>query len=281
LWPDGVPLFCGLLPLIWCVSYGVTLLTVGSHIGRQGSTAGIPVFLALVMALPFFLAGAFVGRLVVILLGPVSSPGLICVAKYSAPAILAAVAMVAYWQASAPLYAAEREARPRVLVTSGQICRRPGNLEASQLGSEPAPASRVYRAFAGQLRPYSWNGRSVRLQEVGETLEVSFGAAKPVEIPLRGIGYINFVDAITFNARTGPDPQPTLALMITGRATGRRDMIAFISESGTLYLELLDRNWDFRPVQLAIASTPGGEVVVVGSDLPPASIYESCRQTPP
>ena len=51
LW-GGLPDFCALVPVVWCLSYAITMLVVGSRIGRQSSTFAIGPFLAIIGA-PF------------------------------------------------------------------------------------------------------------------------------------------------------------------------------------------------------------------------------------
>jgi len=261
LW-GGLPDFCALVPVVWCLSYAITMLVVGSRIGRQSSTFAIGPFLAIIGA-PFLAAcGLVVGKLSAFLLRSRAPARLTRIATWCAPLLLAMTAIVAYFHARTPLYAAERESRPRVLVNSMQIARRSAPLESANF----TPATRVYDHLAKRNQPIAWGDRSVRLANPGGTLDVEFSpAAKSLQIPLPGISYITVVDAVPL--AMGPRAQPMLALLITGRATGRRDLLALVSADGELvYLELLDRFWNFRQVSLAITPSPTGDLVLVGTE---------------
>src|SRR5262249_8779810 len=107
---------------------------------------------------------------------------------------------------------------------------------------------------------------SAELADRGDALEVRFVPdGDVVLIPLPAIDYIHFVDAVRLEA--GPDSRPALSLLITGRATGRRDLLAGVSASRELvYLELLERSWNFREIPLAAAPSPTGDRILIGSD---------------
>jgi hypothetical protein len=171
-----------------------------------------------------------------------------------------AVGVLASLQASGPIHAAEREARPRVLVNIAQLHRR----VAGTVGSQQR-ATRVYDYAQKLNRPIPWRDASVLIADDGDTLEIRVPGARPSHIPLRGIDYILYVDAMPL--RMGAAGDPGLVLLITGRATGRRDLIAVVSPGGELlYLELLDRFWDIRQVPLAITATAAGDQVLVGTE---------------
>jgi hypothetical protein len=260
--PRGLAGFCGLAPVVWCVSYGDTILAVGGHIGRQSSTAGIPVFLSLLAALPLALVGTTVGRLLARVLGPAFQTRLRRISPWASPLVLAVIAVVASRTASGPIYAAEIASRPRVILDSAQIHRRAFN--ASNDGI--TPASRMLEPLQNLDHEISWQGGSIRVAERNAFLEVEFApVGTSARIPLRGVDYVNAVDAIVFTMES--TSRPALALLITGRATGRRDLFAVVSESGSLvYLELLERPWDLSSMPLALARSTQGDVVLVGSD---------------
>lgn len=257
----GLPHFCAVLPVVWCLSHAVTHLVVGAHVGRQSSTSGIGPFLML-LAAPFLGAvGWVVGRLATRLLGARlshASPTL----RLKAVFLLLAVGAVAAWQAGAPILAAGHEARPRVLVNTMQIQKRTIRWPAADLRR----ATRVYDVVGKLNSPIQWDGRSVQLVDGGDALELRFATDMALlRVPLTGIDYIIHVDAIPL--RMGGNARPVLALLITGRATGARDLIAVIAASGELvYLELLERFWNFREVPLAAAPSAEGDLLLVGTD---------------
>jgi hypothetical protein len=257
--PRGLPLFCGLVPVIWCVTYGLTLLIVGSHLGRQSSTAGIPAVFSIMAALPLSLLGFLIGRVIALPLKHVKSARVARFSRWCALPVLIAVAVAASLQAGVPLYAAERAATPRILVNAANLQKRkddPATLAAAQ-------ATRVYDSLGKINLPALLDGDRVQLTDRGDELELRFEQGAPLRIPLPGIDYINFVDAIAL--KPVRDGSATLALLITGRATGQRDLLAVVSQVGELvYLELLERQWDFRTVSLAAAPSPTGDLIIVG-----------------
>jgi hypothetical protein len=260
LW-GGLPDFCALLPVVWCLSYGITLGVVGAAVGRQSSTFGIGIFFAFITA-PFLgFMGLLLGRAARYVLGSRVPQRFVRVAKWCAPVLLLLVGVLASHQASGPIYAYEREARPRLILSSAQFNKRTGRTPAEGVRH----AVRVYDLLAKINHPLQWGDRSVELVDAGETLEVRLSpAGTGVFIPLPGIDYIKFVDAMPL--RMGPGASPVLALLITGRASGERDLVAIVSDSGKLvYLELLERSWNYDPVPLASTSSATGDVVLVGS----------------
>jgi hypothetical protein len=261
LW-GGLTDFCALLPVVWCLSYGITMGVVGAATGRQGSTFGIGIFFAFIKAPLLGFVGLMLGKFTRHLLGSSVPQRLVRVAKWCAPVLLLLVGAVASRQASGPIHAAEREAQPRVLLNLARIHKRTGGLPAEGV----QPAVRVYDYLGKINQPIRWEGHSVNLVNAGETLEVRWSASGGVvRIPLPGIDYINFVDATPL--RMGSRASPVIALLITGRATGRRDLICIVTEAdGLVYLELLDRSWNFRTVPLAITSSPTGDLILVGSE---------------
>ncbi len=261
LW-GGLPDFCALVPVVWCLSYSATMLIVGSRVGRQSSTFGIGIGLALLAAPLLGAVGLMLGRLARYILDPFVPGKLARLMKWCAPMVLVVVAIMASRHASGPIYAAEREALPRVIVNSAQLHKRNAGLPTDGI----TRAVRALDYLAKVNQPVPWGVCSAHLRNLGEALEVSFTpAGHALRIPLPGITYITSVDAIPL--KMGPMARPVLALLIRGRATGRRDLLAVISESGELvYLELLDRFWNDRSVPLAIGPSPAGDLILVGSE---------------
>lgn len=258
----ALPLFLAAVPVVWCVAYGSTMLVTGSSLGRQSSTAGLPAFFTFLASLPLALMGSVLGRCALLPWKKVSQVRLNRLAMWSAPFVLLLIALVACLQARGPILAAEREATPRVIVNTERMQRQTVSVPSAQL----LRGMRIYDELGKTNQQIAWNGGSIRLANLGHALRLTFTqGGETLLIPLPGIDYINFVDALTLNTTTGDGPQ--LSLLITGRATGRRDLLAVISSSRQLvYLELLDRFWNFRTVSLASLPSPAGDVVLVGSE---------------
>lgn len=256
---SGMPLLGALVPGTWCASHAVTALVVGASVGRQSSTAGIGPFLLLLSAVPLAVFGCALGRLAERMLGTRAQRVSRSI-KFWAPPLLISIAALAALRAGLPILAAEREATPRVIVASGIFGRRQIDLPIANV----TRATRVYDYSAGVNTAIQWAGGSAELHRVPDGLAVSFlPTGGQVTIPLPAIDYILCVDAV--HVRITPGADPALALLITGRATGQRDLLAVVSGAGELvYLELLERRWDFRTVQLLAIEAPGGDRIVVG-----------------
>jgi hypothetical protein len=115
-------------------------------------------------------------------------------------------------------------------------------------------------------QPFEWGRNSVRLVQFDGAMDVRiFPQGRSVQVPLPGIDYVRHIEAATM--QLGEAQQPALVLLIAGRATGRRDLLCVITESGGLvYLELLDRFWNERMYALAIVPSAAGDMIAVGSD---------------
>jgi hypothetical protein len=261
LW-GGLPDFFALAAVVWCLGYGLTMGVVGAHIGRQSSTFALGVFLPILAAPVLGAVGLLVGRLAAFVIGSRVPGRWVRVLKWSAPLVLVVIAGVAARQASGPLYAAERSARPRVIQNAAQIHKRAEALTAVGI----TRGTRVYDQLRQLNQSIPWGTGSAQLVDHGDVLAVRFApSGRSLRIPLPGIDYITHVDAIPL--QMGAGARPALALLITGRATGRRDLLAVISQAGELvYLELLDRFWNDRSVPLAIAPSAAGDEILVGSE---------------
>lgn len=261
LW-GGLPDFCAVVPVVWCLSYAITGLHVAGEVGRQSSTAGLGPGLA-ILAAPFLAAlGLLSGRLARYLLRGRIRAQWLRPLRWGGVLALVVVGVLASRQASVPIRATERAAQPRVLLNTAQIEKRTAGLAMESLQR----ATRVYSYPDKVDRPIQWEERSVRFADTGDALELQFTpGGTSLRIPLAGIDYVNAVDAIPL--RMGAAGRQALALLVTGRATGRRDLIAVVSPGGELlYLELLERSWNFRQVPLATAATAAGEVILVGTE---------------
>jgi hypothetical protein len=259
--PGWWPVFLALVPATGCVSYGVAIMVTGAMVGRQSSTAGIGAVLALMAAVLLAGVGLVAGRLVAHVLPEMSATA----RKHRtwiAALVLVVIAAVAYWQQAAPMLAADREATPRVLVNTVNLQRAPNAAPSGGLVN----ASRVLDSIGKVNQSIPWGQSTAHLVESGDWLEIIIlPHGHRTRVALSGIDYISYVDAVPL--RLGQEQRPALALLITGRATGRRDILCLIAEDGALlYQEILDRFWNFRTVPLAIAPSATGDWVLVGSD---------------
>jgi hypothetical protein len=260
--PAPLPAVCALVSVAWCLGYGVTALVLGAKVGRQSSTSAIAPFM-LMLSTPFFAgAGYVLGKLAVLLQRALFPGKRAWLTRRRATIGLAAITAAAALQAGLSILAAERSARPRVLLNSAQIHRREVDLPANSVRT----ATRIYDLLGKVDSAMPWRDNLVHLVHRGNSLAVEFTPQSgSLSIPLTGIDYVIAVDAVALEM--GPRGNPALALLITGRATGRRDLLAVISASRDLvYLELLDRFWNFRSTPLALAPSSAGDLILIGSE---------------
>lgn len=259
--PGWWSVFFALVPATWCLSYGVSIMVTGARVGRQSSTTGIAVGLAFIGAIVLAGVGLIVGRIAARLIPELPEAARRYRTRIAATVLLL-VAAIAWWQASAPIHAADREATPRVIVN--QVNLR-GQMSATPI-VDATRASRAYDYLQKIDQVVEWGSNRVQLALFDGVLEVRIlPLGQSVPVPLPGIDYVRHIEAATL--RLGTARQPALALLIAGRATGRRDLLCVITESGGLvYLELLDRFWNERMDALAITPSPAGDVIVVGSN---------------
>jgi hypothetical protein len=248
-------------------------MTVGAAIGRQSSTSGLPTFLALLAAPVLGMVGFRLGWLAELFLGPHFRTPLARVPQWLWLSALAVIAIAASYKASAPIHAANREAIPRVVIDTARLYKR----TASAPAEDVLPASRAYDSLAEINVPVDWRGSSVRFTRRNKFVEVTFlPEESSLLIPTPGIDYTNSIDAIPLEL--GVNARPVLALLITGRATGRRDLLALVSESRELvYLELLERFWNMRLSSLAVSKRPAGDLLLVGSDPQKLLLYSEVQ----
>jgi len=235
---------------------------LGPHIGHQSSTFVLgPVFL--MMGAPLLAGAGYVfGKLLALILHAFFPHRRAWLTKRYATMGIVAIAAAAALQAGLSLVAAEHSARPRVLFNSALIQKRGIDLPAGGV----RPASRIYGFLERVDLAIPWRGDLVQLMYRENSVGVEFASSgRSLSIPLTGVDYVVAVDAIELEM--GSSHRPALALLITGRATGQRDLLAVISESRELiYLELLDRFWNYSSIPLAIAPSPAGDLILVGSE---------------
>lgn len=262
----SLPVFCAAVPVVWMLGYEFGRQVAGAAVGRQSSTFGISMFLAILFTPILALAGYGIGYmlrwLIRRILGPDPRPRWLALWRAAVCASLVLIAVVNWYRGAEPIYAADREATPRVIQNSIRL----RGTSLAQSGAAVTHATRSWKYAPKVNIPVAWGEYRVSFEPLAEGLKVMFGdGGETLLIPSPGIDYMIAIDAIPVALTR--DGTTALAVLVTGRATGRRDLLAVISPERDLqYLELLDRHWDFRTAPLAIAPTPAGDMILVGSD---------------
>jgi hypothetical protein len=127
-------------------------------------------------------------------------------------------------------------------------------------------ARRVYDYLGKVDDGIDWKGDRVTFEPIDSGLQVAFrDAGLSLLIPTTAVDYIITIDAIPVSL--GTENGEAIAVLATGRATGARDLLAIISDAHELvYLELLERRWDFRAIPLAFARTSASGMILVGTN---------------
>ncbi len=121
-----------------------------------------------------------------------------------------------------------------------------------------------YVDLAQETFEWGRNRTIVRLKPNGLSVRQEQGNQECV-IPILGLDYVTSVHVAEFTAL---DSDPKLALLINGRATGHRAILAILSSNyEPFYIERMDRFWQLtdRPLAIYYSETLRSEVVVLRS----------------
>ncbi|HZL95021.1 MAG TPA: hypothetical protein VFB99_15305 [Vicinamibacterales bacterium] len=154
----------------------------------------------------------------------------------------------------------EQQAKPQIRFDSGLLVRevRPDferTLRTSTVlyDSDHEPTALSWGSNRSELL---FDGDSVVLRDAVSGKNVAF------DIP--ALDYITRVDAVPISIAHG---RPMLALTISGRATGRRAVIAVIDgDYKVIFEEQVERFWELRdtPIEVRIRPAATEEYVVIG-----------------
>jgi hypothetical protein len=258
--PDGLPLFFMLAGSLGFLAWGFTDFYLDSTIGRPYSTSGIAVFTIPSLAAVLGALGFGVGLAIKLVVAPIVPTRLAEARHWTLPILLILVVALAGRDGARAFFARERAAEPAILVNLEGFQKERSHLANHQI----RPAVRVLdRRSVGSV-DFEWANDNVSFVDVGQELQLRFGdGAQSLDIPITGLDYITVVEATP--VRFSPKGSAFLALMISGRATGTRAMVAIVSEQHRLvYLERVVRFGDLRQAALSIAATLEDEKIIVG-----------------
>jgi hypothetical protein len=154
----------------------------------------------------------------------------------------------------------EQEAQPGIRVDDGRWIR-----EFRADSEKPVRASTIlYDGSDSKNTVLSWSRNQSRLLLDDDSLVLSdVASGKSFRIPIAALDYVTRVDAVELLAT--PDP-PLLAIVISGRATGRRALVAVVDENyRVVFEEQVARFWELESTQIEIRLGPAtDEYAVVG-----------------
>ncbi|HEX6284825.1 MAG TPA: hypothetical protein VFZ71_08120 [Pyrinomonadaceae bacterium] len=154
----------------------------------------------------------------------------------------------------------EQEAKPQIRLDSGLLVREFRNDSEKTI----RPPTALYDSDR-KSAAVSWaSNRSELLFGDDRVVFRDTMTGKHAEFRTPALDYITRVDAVPMSATPG---RALLAIVISGRATGRRAIIAVIDENyKVIFEEQVQRFWELKdtPVEIRVRSSAKDEYVVVG-----------------
>jgi hypothetical protein len=155
----------------------------------------------------------------------------------------------------------EQEAKPTIRSDSGLLVR-----EFRTDSQAPVRISTILYDSDHKPEGLSWgSNKSELLFGDDRVLLRDTVNGKKVEFRTPALDYITRVDAVPMSR--APGSPPFLAIAISGRATGRRAIIAVIDENyKVVFEEQVQRFWELRdtPIEVRVRPAATDEYVVVG-----------------
>jgi hypothetical protein len=258
--PKDLPLFGALLFGLSLVAFGYTAMRVELLIGRPSSTAGlgyifIPIWgaLAAIVGLVLGFVARAIWRRASGPVGPEKRTWALIVTLASAIIVSAgagALDVVRY----------EQQAKPQIRFDSGLLIR-----EFRPDPERTLRASTVLYDADHKPTALSWGSNRSELLFDGERVVLHDAVSgKNVAFNIPALDYVTRVDAVPMSVTHG---HPLLAITISGRATGRRAVIAVIDgDYKVLFEEQVERFWELRDASIEIRIRPAAteEYVVIG-----------------
>jgi hypothetical protein len=254
--PDDLPLFGALLFGLSLVVFGYTGMYTEMAIGRPSSTAGIAFFFIPIWGVFAAAAGLVLGFIVRAVWRRLTE---LERRTWILPAILSCAVVASAGAGAFGVIRYEREAQPAVRVASGLLIRE----FRGDLGKAARSSTTLYDSD-GKSAGISWarNDSELRLTD-DRVIFRDTVSGKQAEFSNSALDYVTRVDAVSLSAPRG---RALLAIVISGRATGRRAIVAVIDDSyGVVFEERVERFWGLAetPLEIREAASAAGEYVVV------------------
>jgi hypothetical protein len=257
--PRDLPLFGALLLGLSLMAYGYTGMYAELEFGRPSSTASLGFLFVPIWGVLAAVVGLVLGFIVRAVWRRAKGPE----PERATWALLAtlAFAVVASGGVGAlNVIQHEQEAKPRIRFDSGLLIR-----EFRSDSEKPVRASTTLYDSDHKTAGLSWGSNKSELLFADDRVLLRDAVSgSSAQFATGALDYITRVDAVPLSATRGP---ALLAIVISGRATGRRAIIAVIDENyKVVFEEQVQRFWELRdtPIEIRIRRTAADEYVVVG-----------------
>jgi len=229
--------------------------------GRPSSTSGLAFVAAVILGAAGAAIGAALGHLTEtsVRASPLSGP----VEWRLAGVLLLVVAGSASVLLVSSGLRQEALNTPRVIFSTGEIVRRPGEIWRPTISSATLIWSLSSRTgTSGALR---WNGERVNVSVRDDQLEASAGAIRIDAVSLSDFDYVREIYGVTATLAT--DRTEYLALLLDLRTSGRRSLLLVFDPRGSVvHKELMSRQSAKRVV--FAAGEPGHQEIAVNVGSP-------------
>jgi len=256
--PTDLPLFGALLFGLCLVSFGFAGMYTEVAIGRPSSTSGLGFFFIPIWGGLAAVAGLVLGFVVRAVWHALKrSEAETNTSALRATLACAVVAAAAAGALSVVHY--EQAAEPRVRLDGGLLVRE----FRADLG-KPVRTSTVLYDSDKKTATLSWGGNTSELViDDDQVLLRDTTSCKNARFATAALDYITRVDAVPVLAEQGPS---LLAIVICGRATGRRAIVATVDENyQVIFEEQVKRFWQLSDTPVEVrAGSEHDEYVVVG-----------------
>jgi len=258
--PADLPLFGALLFGLSLIAYGFAGTYTESAVGRPSSTASVAFFFIPIWGVVAAAIGLVLGLAVRATWRRVEDseePD----RRTRALLVILGCGVVASAGAGAwTVIHYEQEAKPGIRFDSGLLVREFG----PDSGTTVRAATMLYD-YPGKPVTISWAGNNSELLVPDDRVVLrDTVTGKHAEFTTSTLDYITRVDALPVSVTPG---SALLAIVISGRATGRRAIVAVIDESyRVVFEEQVQRFWQLgdSPVESRVRPPATGEYVVVG-----------------
>ena len=260
--PRDFPVLCALALGLGFLAFGATSMYTEFSIGRPSSTAALGYIFVPIFSIAFagvgYIGGAIVRKFWA---ERISTSQQKAVPLWALSAALIAVLCIAAALGSRSVVESEADAMPAVVLDTDIFAR-----ELVSNADTAARSSVKLYDFDEAPKVMRWGGNSSQLEVEHDHLRIrDMQSAKIASISTRGLNYVTRIDASAL--RSGNGRGEMLVIVISGRATGRRSVVAILSSNyELLFEERLERFWDLDdlPLEVRMDTVSNREFAAIG-----------------